>query len=620
MGYGDPFEYGASDALVGRAKQVERICKFLAAGDRGGALLLSGQVGVGKTALLNAAAGVASSAGTRVLRAAGVEFEADVSYSALNQLLFPLSGAFDDLDGAHREALRVAVGFGSGPPPDRLVVSSATLMLLRGAATAEPLLLVVDDLPWMDRASAAVLGFVARRLDGSRVSFLGAMRSGSETFFNRGGLPEYEVPPLDGQSSRALLDARFPNLAERVCQRLMAAAEGNPLALLELPMALSGQQRVALEDLPVVLPLSQRLQALFVSRVSSLPVAARRLLLLATMDGTGDLAVLQASARQAGYEADLEDLAPAERDGLVSIDGGSRRLVFRHPLIRSAVVDACPSAERRAAHRALADVLVHQPERRAWHLGEASVEPDEEVAALLERAAHRITARGDAVGAVAALVRAADLSPRGPDRARRLAEAAYIGADATGELHGASELLEHARLADPDLAGSLHSAAAAVYLIINGDGDIDTAHRLLVGAIEAGTHRYDATDNALIDAVHLLLLLCFFSGRAELWEPFYRAVARLRPEPPALLSVAGKTFSDPARSAVAALDQLQSILSALPEETDPGRIVRIGTASLYADRLADLREPSWKVVLQGRDGGPARRHLGALVTCAWTTI
>ncbi|MFD3457612.1 ATP-binding protein [Streptomyces sp. NPDC058691] len=613
MGYGDPFDDGAGGALVGRAKELDRIRAFLGAADRGGALLLSGQAGVGKTVLLNAVAEAASATGTRVLRAAGVEFEADVSYSGLNQLLFPLSETFGDLDDTHQEALRVALGFGSGASPNRLVVSSATLMLLRRLAAPDSLLLIIDDLQWVDRASAAVFGFVARRLGGSRVGFLGAVRQGSETFFNRGGLPEYEVPPLDETSSRALLDARFPNLAERVRRRLLSAAEGNPLALLELPTVLSGQQRMALENLPAVLPLSQRLQALFVSRVSGLPAATRRLLLLATMDGTGDLGVLHAAARQAGSGADLEDLAPAEQDQLVTVDEGTRRLVFRHPLIRSAVVDACSSAERRAAHRALAQALAHQPERRAWHLGEASVEPDEEVATLLEQAAHRITARGDALGAVAALIRAADLSPHGSDRARRLAEAAYIGADATGELRGVSELLEDARRADPDLAGSLHSAAAAVYLVINGDGDIDTAHRLLVGAIESGTHQYDAEDNAVVDAVHLLLLLCFFSGRAELWDPFYTALSRLRPEPPALLSAAGKTFSDPARSGAAALDQLEGILGELPEETDPGRIVRVGTAALYLDRLSALREPSWKVVRQGRDGGPVRRHLGALM-------
>lgn len=421
------------------------------------------------------------------------------------------------------------------------------------------------------------------------------------------------MPPLDEKSSRALLSVRFPNLAERVRRRLLTVAEGNPLALLELATALSGRQRAALEDLPEVLPLSQRLQALFVSRVSGLPPAARRLLLLATMDGTGDLRVLQTSARHAGYSADLDELGPAEQDQLVSIDYGTRQVVFRHPLIRSAVVAVSTGAERRAAHRILAQVLVNQPERRAWHLGEASVEPDEQVAALLEIAAQRVSARGDALGAVAALLRAADLSPHGPDRARRLAEAAYIGADATGQLRSASELLEDARRADPDLTGSLRSAAAAVYLIINGDGDIDTAHRLLVGAIESNTHEYDAGDAALIDALHLLLLLCFFGGRAALWDSFYTNVARLRPESPALLSVAGWTFSDPVRTGVMALPQLETILGELPEETDPARIVRIGTAALYLDRLSDLRESSWRVVLQGRDGGPARRRVGALM-------
>ncbi|MGH2904265.1 MAG: ATP-binding protein, partial [Solirubrobacteraceae bacterium] len=613
MGYSDLFEDDVSDALVGRAEQVKRICGFLATTDRGGALLLSGQAGVGKTALLDAAAQAMSAAGTRVLRAAGVEFEADVSYSALNQLLFPLSESFSDLDRSHSDALHIALGLSSGPPPDRLVVSSAALMLLRRLATADRLLLIIDDLPWVDRASAAVLGFVARRISGSRVGFLGAMRSGGDPFFSSVGLPEYEVPALDDKASRELLDVRFPKLAEQVRQRLLTVAEGNPLALLELPTALSGQQRVALESLPAVLPLSQRLQALFVSRVSVLPDSARCLLLLATLEGAGDLGVLQASARHLGYDGGLESLVPAEQDRLVHFEENTRRLVFRHPLIRSAVYAACTATERRSAHRALAQVLMDQPERRAWHLGEACIEPDDEVAALLEQAAHLITARGNAVGAVAALIRAADLSPQTSDRARRLAEAAYLGADATGDLRGASELLENARRADPDQTGSLHSAAAAVHLTINGGGDIDTAHRLLVSAIESGTHRYDANDAALIEAFHLLLLLCFYSGRPELWTPFYAGLARLRPEPPPLLSVAGRTFSDPARSGAAALEQLQSIISALPDEIDPGRIVRIGTASLYPDRLADVRDPSWKVVLQGRDGGPARRHIGALL-------
>lgn len=270
MGDSGLFEHTGVEFLVGRGVALERIRGFLDAPDRGGALLLSGAAGVGKTLLLNAVAEAAVANGSRVLRAAGVEFEADVSYSGLNQVLFPVYESFGELEPPHAEALQVALGFGSGAAPERLVVSNATLMLLRHVAKAGPLLLIVDDLPWLDRASAAVLGFVARRLNGTRVTFLGAMRSGSETFFNHGGLPEYEVPPLDGESSQLLLTTRFPTLAARVRQRLLSVAEGNPLALLELPTALSGEQRVALENLPEVLPLSQRLQALFASRVSAL--------------------------------------------------------------------------------------------------------------------------------------------------------------------------------------------------------------------------------------------------------------------------------------------------------------------------------------------------------------
>lgn len=614
MSFGAHLGHERVDPLVGRDGDLMRIREFLESPDRGGALLLSGDPGVGKTVLLQAVAADAAAAGTRVLRAAGVEFEADVSYSGLNQILYPLRETFDELDVTHRDALRVALGFGTGSPPDRLIISNATMVLLEKVTADGPLLLVIDDLPWVDPASAAVLGFIARRLSGSRVSLLAASRSGTGRFFEFGGLPEFEVPPLDEDSATSLVNSRFPGLAGGVRRRLLAAAQGHPLALLELPTALKGAQRSALEDLPSVLPLSQRLQTLFVSRVAGrLPSSTQRLLLLAALEASGRLGTLQKAAREMSDQIDLDDLAPAERDRLIQIDAGTRRLTFRHPLIRSAVVQLSTTSERIMAHRVLAQVLVDQPERRAWHLGEASLEPDEQVAGLLEEAAHHRLRRGDAIGAVAALIRAADLSPHGTDRGRRLAEAAYIGADATGALRSASELLEGARRADPDLSDSLHCAAAAVHLILNDEGDIDTAHRLLVGAIENGTHGYDANDKALVDALHLLLLICFFGGRKELWDPFYSALARLRPDVPALLSVTGKTFSDPARMGTAPLEQLETIFSEERGGTDPARIVRLGTASLYADRLSDVREPSWRVVRMGREGGPVRQHLGGLM-------
>ncbi|MFE2040231.1 LuxR C-terminal-related transcriptional regulator [Streptomyces sp. NPDC059477] len=429
----------------------------------------------------------------------------------------------------------------------------------------------------------------------------------------------YRLRPLDAESAGRLIISRYPRLAPRVHQRLLDAARGNPLALLELPAALTGSQRAAVEALPTVLPLGERLQALFLSRVAQLPRQAQFLLLVATLDGTGDLAVLQAATRGTGYGAALDALAPAERDQLVRVDESSHRLLFRHPLICSAVVEISTAAERRRAHRALAAALHHQPERRAWHLGEACVEPDERVAALLEESARDVLRRGDAVGAVRALSRAAALSPRGTDRARRLAEAAYVGADASGALGDVPELLEGARRASGCATVSPHAAAAAAQLVVNGGGDLDTAHRLLVECIRSGGdghapgHGYDATDRALIDALHLLLLLCAYGGRAELWSPFDDLVGRLRPGPPDLLAVGAAAFGDPTHQGTAVLARLDTLLADAENDPDTSRIIRTGTACVYTDRLSTLRTRWWRIVRQGRDGGPVRRHLGALM-------
>ena len=188
--------------------------------------------------------------------------------------------------------------------------------------------------------------------------------------------------------------------------------------------------------------------------------------------------------RAAAGHQDIGDLAPAEQAGLVRVSEGTGQLVFRHPLTRSAIVNLSTSGDRRRAHRALADQLADQPERQAWHLAEAAPEPDEKVAGLLEEAAHRILRKGDAVGAVTGLLHAADLSPLRSDQSRRLADAAYIGADVTGDLRSVSRLLAAARRADPELSESLPAAVAASYFLLNSDGDVDAAHRLLAGAIE----------------------------------------------------------------------------------------------------------------------------------------
>ena len=600
----------AATELFGRRDELRALSEFLDSVHRhGGARLLWGDPGVGKSSLIAAAADLAAEAGIRVLRGAGSEFEADVSYSTLNQLLLPVRADLHQLPSGPREALAVALGFEAGASPDALLICNAALLLLNTVSAEQPVLLLVDDLHWIDRASAVVLGFIARRLGGCRAGLLASARTGTASFLDPRGLSEMVVAPLDGEAAGQLVDKHFPAMPKRVRQRLFGLASGNPLALMELPSTLLGAARRPAAQADVV-PLGIRLQAMFASRITELPAATRLLLLLATFEGTGDVQVLRA-AHDGG--PGLADLAPAERVQLVRVDDTTARIAFRHPLIRSAIVAMSTHEERRSAHLALAGVLHGDPERRAWHLSAAATGPDETVAELLEEAAHRVMLRGDSFAATAALTRAAELSTTSRDRARRLAEAAYIGAEASGSTVDARTLLNDARQATLDSTGSLHAANAAAFLMLNGDGDVNTAHRLLTGAIEAGEHGYRADDPALVEAMHTLLLLSWYGSSREYWEPFHRALGRMRPQPPDVLAMAGKTFPDPVRTGASALAEADAILDRLADETDPTRIVRIGTASVYLDRLGDSREPSWRLVQQGRDGGPPRRHLGALM-------
>jgi DNA-binding CsgD family transcriptional regulator/tetratricopeptide (TPR) repeat protein len=606
----DQNDRSIADRLVGRRDELQRLRAFLHRACSGGtAHLISGDHGVGKSALLAATAEEAEELGMRVLRARGVEFEAGVSYSGLNQALLPVRTEFDRLGPVYREALSTALGLDIGPSAGRLVVFNATLSLLHAVSADQPVLITVDDVCWLDKASAVVLGFVARRLPGSRIGLLAASRTGTQSFFETSGLTEMVIPALNAEAAARLVDVHFPDLAPRVRRRILAEALGNPLALLEFGAALRGCHRAAVPELAPVLPLGGRLEALFAERAVDLPTSTRRLLLLAAFDGTGDLRVLKDACGQ----GDLNDLCPAERAQLIRVDESSGRLTFRHPLTRSALVASSTHEERREAHRALASALLDEPERRAWHLAEATGEPDEQVAALLEEAAHRILHRGDAIGAVEALTRAAALSPSSVDKGRRLAEAAYIAAEQIGDSRGAEALLDKAQRADPTSTGSLHAVTAAVNLLLNRDGDVATAYRLLVAAIETEPHGYSTDNSGLIEAMHTLFLVCWFGGRPEMWDRFDVALRRMKPQPPGVLSIASKTFADPVRTAAATLDELQVALASLPGEPDPTRIVRLGTASIYVDRLAESREFSRRLVVRGRAGASTRRYLGSLL-------
>ncbi|WP_432945523.1 ATP-binding protein [Kribbella sp. CA-253562] len=597
-------------SLVGRSQELQYLQAFVReATDNGAALVVSGDPGVGKTALLDAAAEYADGLGATVLRVAGTEQEGRLSYAALNQALYPLVEQFEELSTAQREALEVALGFGGGPPPKRLLVSNAVAVLLRKAAARLPLLLVVDDVQWIDQASANALSFVARRLAGSRAGLLAATRSGAEQgYFDRSGLPRYELKPLPDDAAGRLLTDHFPQIEATVRARVLQTAQGNPLALLELPRALSRSQRATTQLVPAVLPLSEQLLRSFASRAGSLPEATRRLLLTAALEGTGELGALEAASAGA-YR--IDDLTPAERDRLVEIR--DHRVVFRHPLIRAAVVETTTSAERRRAHEALAAVVVDQPERRAWHLGEATVEPDEEVAKVLEDASRSVFARGDYQSMVALLTRAADLSPDPAERSRRLATAAYIGAEAMGETRSAAELLADSRRASSAASASLHYASAAALVMLDDDGNLETIHHLLVSALDGSPKRHDADDPEVVTALWTLALLSFVGGREDLWKQLYVAIDRLEKGPPELLRLTLDLFADPVRTGVEALPRLDAALQALDHETDTDTAQNLAGATMYVDRLAAVREHLWRSVVQGREGGPARRHLVALM-------
>ena len=600
--------------LVGRDQDLVVIRAFVdELPAQGGTLLLSGEPGVGKSALLNAAEEMAAAADVQILRAAGAESE-DVSFSGLNQVLLPLRADLDRLDGQQRSALNVTLGFSAGLACDQLVVSNAALELLRQAAAGRPLLMIVDNVQWVDRASAAVLGFVARRLSGTRAGLLAAERTAASRHL-RLDAPGYEVLPLDDYSSSRLVAARFPDLAPSVRQRIVTEAQGNSLALLELPTGLGDLQRSALAALPAVLPLSRRLRALWSPRVSGLPTAVRYLLLLAVLDGTGDLSLLHAAA--AG-QCEIDDLVPAEREGLVQVDPATHRVIFSHPLIRSAVMELSASSDVRRAHLALAAQLSDWPERAAWHLAEAAIEPDEGVASLLEQVARQIQDRGDANRAVTALMRAAQLSSHDPDRSRLLVEAAYLSATVTGELPLASRLLAEARHTAMEAGGSLgpaeslHAAVADACLLLNGAGDIDTVHRLLTSAVAARPAVPQACGTALITTLHALLTVCAAGGRPELWDPFDTALASLVPGGCAELDLLARTHADPARSATGILSQLDARIAELPRGTGHWRTLILGAAAARTDRLAGCREALWQLARDGREGGAVLTAISAL--------
>jgi DNA-binding CsgD family transcriptional regulator len=420
--------------LVGRRDECDVLDGLLVAAraGRSGVLVLRGEPGVGKTALVDYTVGSAS--GFRVARVVGVESEMELAFAALHQLCAPMLGRLEHLPDPQRGALGAAFGLTAGTAPERFLVGLAALSLLSETAHEQPLLCVVDDAQWLDRVSAQALAFVARRLLADQVALVFATREESTEL---AGLPELVVGGLNEHDARALLASAVDGaLDERVSERIVAETRGNPLALLELPRGLTPAQLAVGFHVPDAQPLAGRIEKTFRRRVEELPAASQRLLLVASADELGEAAQVWQAAELLGIEPDAA--IPASEAGLLDI---GMQVRFRHPLVRSAVYHAAPVEERRAVHRALAEATdpEHDPDRRAWHLAEAASGPDEEVAAELERSAGRAQRRGGLGAAAAFLERSAELTPEHEQRARRLLLAA--GADLGAGAHDRAQRL-----------------------------------------------------------------------------------------------------------------------------------------------------------------------------------
>jgi DNA-binding CsgD family transcriptional regulator len=513
--------------LLGRQRERDVVDRVLEAArdGQGGVLAVYGEPGVGKTALVDYA--VEAALGFRVARTVGVEGEMELAFAALHQLCSPSLDLMERLPDPQRDALEVALGLSAGRPPNPFLVGLAVLNLLSEAADEQPLLCVVDDAQWLDRASARALAFVARRLLAEKIAMVFAAREPIEAL---AGLAELHVEPLGRRDARALLDSVLPaRFDERVLERIVVETRGNPLALLELPRGLTPAQLAGGFGLPAALPLSARIEQSFARRLARLPRDARRLLLVAAADPTGDPALEWRAAQLLGIAESAAHSVDA--DGLLAFDAG---VAFRHPLVRSAVYRAGGPDERSEVHRALAEATdpTIDPDRRAWHRAQATSQPDENVAAELERSAARAQARGGFAAAAAFLERSSVLTL---DRAQRAARAlaAAEAKEQAGALDDALALVSSAE------AGPLDDAQRAQVDVIRARISFaadrgSEAPRLLLSAAK----RLEPLDGAAAREIYLdALTAALFAGRlgGEVDARQVAAAARAAPpsEPPA---------------------------------------------------------------------------------------
>ncbi|MEU4980561.1 AAA family ATPase [Streptomyces sp. NPDC021969] len=573
-GRGSPADLGPT--VVGREAEIAEIGSRIAAcRSPSSVLIVEGDPGAGKSVLLDLAVRRTRGAGHRVLRAVGTESEAPLAFAGLHQLLRPVLGDLDGLPARQRSALRTALGLAEhtehADAPDALLVGLAVLTLVSDLSEPAPLLVVVDDAQWIDRASLDVLSFLARRMDSEPVTLLMGVRTAAVLPGFDKGYERLEIGPLSGDAANRLLDEQPKRPTGRTRVRILQEAAGNPLALVELARAAANRQPEG-SAVEGPLPVTDRLEGIFAGHLRSLPEATRRALLsLATADA-GDAPV---AARDLP-EADDTVWLPAERAGLVRRDGTG--VSFRHPLARSAVYHAAPFEQRRQAHLALARLLGEEPDRRAWHLAAAAVRPDEQVAAALRETAGRAGRRGGHAAAAAALERAAELSPHRADQARLLADAAET-AVFTGQLGWVERLAAgvRERSDDPVLIG--RAALATGQLMAMGPHHTAAFALLSRVADEAAATRSPHLPDALAAAA----VVRYYSGEESQRQRIENLLSEV-PDSPAGGALRAWTLavSDPTGAGASLAPVLPRLIAAAKDEA--GSLTALAVVAWLLDR------------------------------------
>ncbi|MCO8275505.1 ATP-binding protein [Actinoplanes sp. TRM 88003] len=569
-------------ALFGRNADQRALRLFAErAGHDGGALVLTGEPGSGRTSLLDDLARTRTADGAWVLRGAGVPGTVPSDYADLDRLIAPLYEHLPELPSHLRESLSIAVGLAVGPAPSELSVGTALTMLLRHAARSRPLLIVVDDVQLWDQASRALLDFAGRRLDHSRVGLLVALPTTHRLDSGLAALPAHQLDPLSADASEAMLRSTAGGLADGVHRRVLADAAGCPLGLAELPWALSAEQRAGRESLPPVLPVTTRLTAGYAPMIGRLSPGPRNLLLLAALEGTGDLRPL---GRAAGGTDILAELAAVEGAGLIRIEGAGR-LRFSSPLVALTVVALAGAVELRRAHHAVAEALAElDPARAVRHLAQTALHPDETLARRLAEAAGHSLNGGNLDLAVDLWMRAAELTPAPETRQARRHAAAAVRVTALADPDGARELIR---------TDSGHSPAALVQAIIDvrtarrDDSGLADAHEQLRSALTA--HHSVVADHLLAGAAATETLAAWYLGCGE------RAPAD-RSGPVDLLSGAFPQFGecDPFSS-----EDVDRALRQMYRTHDPVVAAQASLGLAYLDRLSESHDVLRRLVGAG---------------------